>query len=266
MNNKILYLVFFFFFFDNSAIAIELNGKFIQGGLIRGKIDPGAKIFLDNNPLKVSKEGLFVFGISKERINDIKINFKNSNEKKEILKKIKKRKFRTQRINGLPSRMVTPNKEDMIRIKKEGKLIKNAKQVNSNTTFFYSKFIKPVSGIITGKYGNQRILNGKPRRAHYGIDIAAKKGTAIIAPASGKITLVKKNLYFTGGTIFIDHGHGVNSIYSHLSSVKVRIGQFVNQGDTIGTVGSTGRSTGPHLDFRIYWKNIPVDPELIITN
>ena len=162
--------------------------------------------------------------------------------------------------------MVTPNENDMLRIKAEAKLINTAKLIDSNNIFFYTDFAKPVEGIITGKYGNQRILNGEPRRAHYGIDIAAKKGTPVKSPANGVVTLVEKNLYFTGGTIFIDHGHGVNSIYSHLETVNVQKGQSVVKGDVIATVGSTGRSTGPHLDFRIYWKDVAVDPELVLKN
>ena len=162
--------------------------------------------------------------------------------------------------------MVTPNEKDMKRIREESKLIEKAKLNNSDNTFFFTDFLKPVNVIITGRYGNQRILNGKPRRAHYGIDIAAKKGDPVKSTAKGIVILVEKNLYFTGGTIFIDHGHGINSIYSHLDTVLVKKNQLVNEGDIIATVGSTGRSTGPHLDFRIYWKNIAVDPELVLKN
>ena len=266
MIKKFLITLIFFLFLNVNSYSLELSGNFVQGGLIKGKVQAGTKVLLDNKPLKVSKEGFFVFGISKERLSDVKLEFEYNSKKKIVTKKIKKRKFVIQRIDGLPPRMVTPNENDMLRIKAETKLINKAKLIDSNNIYFYTNFLKPVEGIITGKYGNQRILNGEPRRAHYGIDIAAKKGTPVKSPANGIVTLVEKNLYFTGGTIFIDHGHGVNSIYSHLETVNVKKGQAVLKGDVIATVGSTGRSTGPHLDFRIYWKDVAVDPELVLKN
>ena len=130
--------------------------------------------------------------------------------------------------------------------------------------FFFKDFIRPVDGITTGVFGSQRILNGKPRRPHFGIDIAAPKGTKVLNSNSGRVLLAEKNLFFTGGTIIIEHGHGLISIYSHLDQIFVKNGKFVKKGKLIGTVGSTGRSTGPHLDFRLYCKNIPVDPDLVI--
>ena len=122
----------------------------------------------------------------------------------------------------------------------------------------------PVEGIITGVYGSQRILNGKPKWPHYGIDIAAKQGTHIISSGNGIVTMAEDDLYYTGGTIIMDHGHGISTIYSHLENVLVSVGDKINQGDTIGTVGSTGRSTGPHLDFRINWFQTRLDPMSVL--
>ena len=122
----------------------------------------------------------------------------------------------------------------------------------------------PVNGIISGVYGSQRILNGKPKWPHYGIDIAAKKGTKIMSSASGVVTMAEKDLYYTGGTIIMDHGHGISTIYSHLEKLDVKVGDKVKQGEIIGTVGSTGRSTGPHLDFRINWFQTRLDPMSVL--
>ena len=122
----------------------------------------------------------------------------------------------------------------------------------------------PVDGIITGVYGSQRILNGKPKWPHYGIDIAAKKGTLIKSSGSGVVTMAEDDLYYTGGTIIMDHGHGISTIYSHLETVMVSVGDNINKGDIIGTVGSTGRSTGPHLDFRLNWFQTRLDPMSIL--
>jgi murein DD-endopeptidase MepM/ murein hydrolase activator NlpD len=241
-------------FITTQVSALELTGTFEQGSLIVGKTNPLNEIYLDKKKIKVSKEGYFVFGIS----------ITKNNKTKQVTKVVKSRKFKVQKIDGLPKRKVSPNDEDMKRIRKEGKLIARAKNVNSDLSFFFKDFIRPVDGITTGVFGSQRILNGKPRRPHYGIDIAAKKGTKIKNSNSGNVLLAENNLFFTGGTIIIEHGHGLISIYSHLDKIFVKKGDFVGRGELIATVGSTGRSTGPHLDFRLYCRNIPVDPDLVI--
>ena len=146
----------------------------------------------------------------------------------------------------------------------ENNAIGEARAINSDLTFFKEKFIMPVEGIISGVYGSQRILNGKPRWPHYGIDIAAKLGTMIKSSGAGIVTMAEDDLYYTGGTIIMDHGHGISTIYSHLENVLVSVGDKINQGDVIGTVGSTGRSTGPHLDFRINWFQTRLDPMSVL--
>ena len=143
-------------------------------------------------------------------------------------------------------------------------LVGEARAINSDLNYFKNKFIMPVEGIISGVYGSQRILNGKPRWPHYGIDIAANQGTQIKSSGSGVVTMAEDDLYYTGGTIIMDHGHGISTIYSHLESVIVSVGDKINQGDIIGTVGSTGRSTGPHLDFRINWFQTRLDPMSVL--
>jgi murein DD-endopeptidase MepM/ murein hydrolase activator NlpD len=261
---KIILFSVIFIFFSNPLFSIELKGSFEQGSLIIGKTNTINEIFIDKKKIKVSKDGYFIFGISRDRSEDILIKIKNNIKTEEFVKKIKKRDFKIQRINGLPKRMVEPNEQDMKKIRLEGKLISNAKNSNSDLPYFFEEFIRPVEGITTGVFGSQRILNGQPRRPHFGIDIAAAKGTKVKNSNTGKVVLVEKNLFFTGGTIIIEHGHGLISIYSHLDKVFVSKGEIVSKGKIIATVGSTGRSTGPHLDFRLYCRNIPVDPDLVI--
>jgi murein DD-endopeptidase MepM/ murein hydrolase activator NlpD len=186
------------------------------------------------------------------------------NKKEIIVKKIYKRKYNIQRIDGLPENKVTPPESVYKRIKEENNKIGEARAINSDLSFFKDNFIMPVDGIISGVYGSQRILNGKPRWPHYGIDIAAKKGTPIKSSGRGIVTLAEEDLYYTGGTIIMDHGHGISTIYSHLEDVLVVVGDQINQGDIIGTVGSTGRSTGPHLDFRVNWFQTRLDPMSVI--
>ena len=257
-------LLFLLILFSYNANALDFYGSFTQGGMIKGQTNPKSKLFINGKNVKISKEGYFVFGIPRDASQKLKVKIQFKNKIQEFEKTVLKRKFKIQKINGLPKRKVTPNAEDMIKIRKEGRLISLAKNKNSNLTDFFSEFKRPIKGITTGVYGSQRILNGKPRRPHFGIDIAAPKGTVIKNSNTGEVLLAEKNLFFTGGTIIIDHGHGVITIYSHLDEIFVKKGEFVKRGEKIGTVGSTGRSTGPHLDFRIYCNNVPVDPDLIL--
>ncbi len=259
----IKYTVIFLFICFN-ARAIEFTGKFIQGHFILGKTETNSKIIIDKKEIKVSKDGYFVFGIDRNRKFDILITKISNGKKEKIVKKIFKRKYKIQKIDGLPENKVTPPESVYKRIKKENNAIGEARAINSDLNYFKSKFIMPVDGIITGVYGSQRILNGKPKWPHYGIDIAADQGTHIKSSGSGIVTMAEDDLYYTGGTVIMDHGHGISTIYSHLENVLVSVGDKINQGDIIGTVGSTGRSTGPHLDFRINWFQTRLDPMTVI--
>ena len=257
MKNLLLFLAIIF---STNAFAIEFKGKFLQGHYIVGITDPSAKIIVGKKKVKVSKDGYFVFGIDRDRKIDVVITKIIDGKKEVITKQVLKRKYNIQRIDGLEESKVTPPESVYKRIKEENNKIGKARAINSDLPFFKNQFIMPVEGIISGVYGSQRILNGKPRWPHYGIDIAAKQGTMIKSSGSGVVTMAEDDLYYTGGTIIMDHGHGISTIYSHLETVMVSIGDEINQGDTIGTVGSTGRSTGPHLDFRVNWFQVRLDP------
>ena len=244
--------------------AIEFKGKFLQGHFIVGITNPSAKIIVDKKEVKVSKDGYFVFGIDRDRKFDLTITKIIEGKREIITKQVQKRKYNIQRIDGLDEKKVTPPESVYKRIKEENNRIGKARAINSDLPFFKNQFIMPVEGIISGVYGSQRILNGKPRWPHYGIDIAAKQGTMIKSSGSGIVTMAEDDLYYTGGTIIMDHGHGISTIYSHLENVMVSVGDKINKGDIIGTVGSTGRSTGPHLDFRVNWFQTRLDPMSVI--
>jgi len=266
MDCKIIFRLFFLIILllSTSSKAVEFDGKFLQGHFIIGSTDPSAKIIIDKKEVKVSKDGFFVFGIDRDRKFDLIITKVKDGKKEKIVKKILKREYNIQRIDGLEESKVTPPESVYKRIKEENNKIGKARAIDSDLLFFKDKFIMPVEGIISGVYGSQRILNGKPRWPHYGIDIAAKKGTMIKSSGSGTVTMAEDDLYYTGGTIIMDHGHGISTIYSHLESVMVSVGDKINKGDIIGTVGSTGRSTGPHLDFRVNWFQTRLDPMSVI--
>ena len=262
MDCKIISKIIFFIILSSltQLNAVEFKGKFLQGHYIIGLTDPKAQILIGKKRVKVSNDGYFVFGIDRDRKFDVTITKILNGKKEKIIKKVLKRKYNIQRIDGLEENKVTPPESVYKRIKEENNRIGKARAINSDLPFFKNQFIMPVDGIISGVYGSQRILNGKPKWPHYGIDIAAKKGTMIKSSASGTVTMAEDDLYYTGGTIIMDHGHGISTIYSHLENVMVSVGDEINQGDIIGTVGSTGRSTGPHLDFRVNWFQTRLDP------
>jgi murein DD-endopeptidase MepM/ murein hydrolase activator NlpD len=266
MDSSIIYkyLLILFIFTTSQVKAIEFQGKFIQGHFILGKTNPNAEIIVGKKKVKVSRNGFFVFGIDRDRKFDLTFTKTLDGKTSKITKKVLKRKYNIQRIDGLAENKVTPPESVYKRIKKENNAIGEARAINSNLLFFKEKFVMPVEGIISGVYGSQRILNGKPRWPHYGIDIAAKQGTMILSSGTGVVTMAEDDLYYTGGTIIMDHGHGISTIYSHLENILVSVGDQINQGDVIGTVGSTGRSTGPHLDFRINWFQTRLDPMSVL--
>ncbi len=265
MDCKVIKIILLIVFFSSKVNAVEFSGKFIQGHFIIGKTESGSQIYIDNKEVKVSKDGFFAFGLDRDRKYDVVILSIKDQKKKKIIKKVKKRKYNIQRIDGLEPKKVTPPEEVYERIKNENKLIVAAREINSDLDFFKNKFILPLdNAIITGVYGSQRILNGKPRWPHYGIDFAGDLGTPIKAMASGVVTLAEKDLYFTGATLIFDHGHGISTLYMHLDEIFVEKGDIVKQGEIIGTVGSSGRSTGPHLDVRLNWFGTRLDPATIL--
>ena len=250
-----------FLFITTSSFAVTFEGKFIQGSFILGKTDSGSEVFIDKQKVKVTPDGYFAFGLGRDRKNDVVITI---NEKK-IVKKVFKREYKIQRIDGLEEKKVTPPEEVYERIKRENKWIGEVRAINSDLTFFKNKFAIPVeNAIITGVYGSQRILNGKPKWPHYGLDFAADEGTKIKAMLDGTVTLAEPDLFYTGGTLIFDHGHGISTLYMHMEKILVKKGQKIKQGDIIGTVGSTGRATGAHLDVRLNWFQIRLDPATVL--
>ena len=257
---KIL-LSLFFLLITTSSFAVTFEGKFIQGSFILGKTEPDSKVFIDKQKVKVTSDGYFAFGLGRDRKNDVVITI---NEKK-IVKRVFKREYKIQRIDGLEEKKVTPPEEVYERIKRENKWIGEARAIDSDLNFFKNKFVNPLeNAIVTGVYGSQRILNGKPKWPHYGIDFAAEEGTEIRAMLDGVVTLAEPDLFYTGGTLIFDHGHGVSTLYMHMKTLMVQKGQKVKQGDIIGTVGSTGRSTGAHLDVRLNWFQVRLDPATVL--
>jgi len=255
----------FFLLITTSSFAVTFEGKFIQGSFILGKTEPGSEVFIDKKKVKVTSDGFFVFGLGRDRKYDVVITVDKDGNKQKIVKKVQKRQYNIQRIDGLEEKKVTPPEEVYERIKRENKWIGEARAIESNLTFFTKKFTVPIeNAIISGVYGSQRILNGKPKWPHYGLDFAADKGTQIKAMQDGTVTLAEPDLFYTGGTLIFDHGHGISTLYMHMKKILAKKGQKVKQGDVIGTVGSSGRATGAHLDVRLNWFQTRLDPATVL--
>lgn len=244
----------------------SLKGNFVQGGLVIGKTSPANKVVFAQQNILVSAEGDFILGFNRDEKSSIKLSVTNPKGIKETTKlTIKKRDYNIQRINGLAKSKVSPRKPEVLaRIRKESAQAGQARKRNDERDGYLETFIWPTTGSISGVYGSQRVLNGKARRPHFGVDIAAPTGTNVLAPASGIITLAHKNMFFSGGTIILDHGHGLSSTFLHLSKLLVEKGDVVQQGDLIAQVGATGRVTGAHLDWRMNLFKRRVDPQLLV--
>lgn len=246
-----------------SAQALELQGELVQGALVRGVVPPGSEVRFAGRILRVDEAGRFLFGLGRDEPSgqELVVRHPDGSETRRRLE-IRARDYDIQRIDGLPPRQVTPSPADLERIRADAKRIDAAKARDS--AGFAERFVWPVTGPISGIYGSQRILNGEPRRPHRGVDVAAPEGTPIGAMAAGVVSLAEPDMYFTGGTVMIDHGHGLHSIYAHMRDVRVAAGQRVGQGEPIGTVGATGRVTGAHLHWGVYWFERAIDPALLV--
>ena len=270
---KVIFLITFIFFNYTSFLyakvfsrILTIEGTFIQGGLLFGKTKPNSKIFFNDKKIFVNNEGDFLLGISRDEKKENLLIVNNENKVEKYNINILSRKYKIQKIDGLPKNKVTPNQEELKRIKKESKLISKYKNLFLDKTFYKSGFVWPVEGKVTGKYGDQRILNGKPRRPHFGIDIVASLGSKIISPSDAIVAFTFENTFFNGKMIILNHCLGLNSIYSHLNKIYVKKGDKLKRGDLLAEVGSTGRATGPHLHWGMYVFNTAVDPEKLIQN
>lgn len=247
------------------AELAQLRGQMVQGGIIFGTTQPGAKVTLDGRDVRVSPAGLFVFGFGRDAAGEAELVVEIPGKAREARTlSIAKREYQIQRIDGLPQKMVTPPPEVLERIRKDAELVAAARAVDRPEALFAGGFVWPAIGPISGVFGSQRILNGEPKRPHFGIDVAAPEGTPVRAPADGVVSVAESDMYYTGGTVLLDHGHGLTTAYSHLKDVTVKVGQVLRQGDQLGTVGSTGRSTGPHLDWRVNWFEERLDPAFLV--
>lgn len=247
------------------AHTFGMPDEVIQGAIIRGQVPAGSSVRHDGRELRVTPEGRFVLGVDRDAPEQLRVTVTlPDGETVRHTISVQRRDYEIQRIDGLPPNKVTPSEEWLARIRAEAQRVREARRHNHARADFVGEWIWPLIGPITGVYGSQRILNGEPRQPHYGIDIAAPTGTPVRAPAPGVVTLVEDDLFFSGGTLILDHGHGLSSAFLHLHRILVEEGERVEQGEVIAEVGATGRVTGAHLDWRMNWFDRRVDPTVLV--
>lgn len=247
------------------SAQVSLTGTLTQGALIHGQVPAGSQVWLNDKAIKVSASGQIVMGFGRDA--DLKHQLKviapdGVIEEQGIT--LSKREYRIQRVKGIAKKIMQPRPEDVARSRKDAKQVRLARAHWTDNTHFSQSFIWPSNGPISGVYGSQRFYNGKPGRPHYGVDVAAPTGTLVVAPANGVVTMFVPDMFYSGGTLIIDHGMGVNSTFLHLSKGLVKAGDVVEQGDPIAEIGASGRATGPHLDWRMNWFGERLDPQLLV--
>jgi murein DD-endopeptidase MepM/ murein hydrolase activator NlpD len=236
-----------------------------QGSLVIGLSAPDAIVEYDGRRLRVSTDGTFAFGVGRDAKGPLSVKITDGTGDTVVNTiAVSARDWPVENINGVPPKTVDPPPEIAARIEREQAQVTAARVRDDDRDDYAQTFIWPLQGRISGRFGNQRVYNGTPKSPHSGMDIAAPTGTPIKAPAAGVVTFAAPDLYLTGGTLLIDHGHGVSSNFLHLSRIDVKVGDRVEQGQVIGKVGATGRATGPHLHWGMNWFDVRMDPLLVL--
>lgn len=243
---------------------IRCTGVLVQGGAAVCEGPPGTRVQLGLAATVADPSGVFVVGFDRDApAREIALVEYPDGETGEYVFEIARRSYSISRIDGLPPDQVDEYSEEQLRlIEASSRRKRRGDASRASIAAFRDRFVWPIDARRTSPFGAQRILNGIEKRPHYGVDLAAPIGTPIRAPADGVVTLADEDLYFEGAMIVIDHGQGFLSKYLHVSRIDVSPGQRVVRGERIGAVGSRGRSTGPHLCWRLKWRDRNLDPEL----
>ena len=247
------------------SVRVAFPASVQQGALVIGRVPPGSQVRHGERDLRVSAYGTVVLGVGRDQRDPLQLTVTRPDGSRvdaEIA--VDRRNWPLQHVNGVPPRTVNPPPELAARIAREQAAVTAARTRDDNRTDFAAAFIWPVQGRISGRFGNARVYNGQPGSGHSGMDIAAPTGTPVKAPAGGVVTFADADLYLTGGTVVLDHGFGISSNFLHLSRIDIKVGDRVEQGQVIAAVGSTGRSTGPHLHWGMNWFDVRIDPLLVL--
>jgi murein DD-endopeptidase MepM/ murein hydrolase activator NlpD len=249
----------------DDACALDLPTASTQGALVVARVDPRCRVDYAGRALRIADDGAFVFGLGRDAHAMAALTVRDpAGHAYTRTLAVAPREWRVEKVDGVPQSTVTPTPDIAARIALEQARVAQARQRDDAREDFRFGFARPAKGRISGVYGSQRILNGTPKDPHFGLDIAAAAGTPAIAPAAGIVSFADPALYLTGGTVVIDHGHGLSSTFIHLSRVDVDVGQRIEQGQRFGAIGMTGRASGPHLHWGMNWFDVRLDPGLVV--
>jgi len=247
-----------------SASAAPIPTRLSQGGIVVAQVAPGSRVTVAGKPVRVGSDGVVVFGAGRDEQGPLNVDVTApGGAVRHIGIIIEPRDWPIERVNGVPPQTVNPDPALAARIAREQAEVTAVRKRDDNREDFAHGFIWPVTGRISGRFGNQRIYNGDPKAPHSGMDIAVPTGTPIKAPAAGIVTFAKPDLYLTGGTVVLDHGFGLSSNFLHMSRIDVKPGDRIAQGQVIGAAGMTGRATGPHVHWGFNWFGVRLDPLLL---
>ena len=247
------------------SVGVVFPASVHQGALVIGKVPSAATVRYAGRTLRVTPYGSVVFGVGRDEVGPLQVDIKPANAAMQRIQiAVTPRDWPVERINGVPPATVNPPKAIAERIAREQARVVAVRSRDDARASFAQTFIWPVQGRISGRFGNQRVYNGTPKSGHSGMDIAVPTGTPIKAPAEGVVTFADLGLYLTGGTVVLDHGHGISSNFLHLSRINAKVGDTLKQGDVLGAVGATGRATGPHLHWGMNWFDVRIDPLLVL--
>jgi murein DD-endopeptidase MepM/ murein hydrolase activator NlpD len=249
----------------NAAATVTFQGLFEQGALVRGAVPAGSKILLNGQAVNVTPNGQFAIGFDRDAKPEqvFKVTYPDGLSEIKPLK-IATKQYHIDRVTGISQKIMKPDPVAQVRAAKDAIQTRAARDIFSQQQAFMQTFIWPVTGRVSGVYGSQRVYNDVPGNPHFGVDVARPTGTVVVAPADGVITLAEPDMFYSGGTVIIDHGYGVSSTFLHLSKLYLNVGDKVVQGDNVAEIGATGRVTGPHLDWRLNWFQIRLDPVSIV--
>lgn len=250
------------------ASAIEIKGALTQGGYIYGQAPANSAVYLGDKRLKTNAEGQFFAGLERHfpPVGELKIKAANGETKTHSFV-VSPQDYPVQHIKGVSNKHVNPDPKQVARSRKEAAAIRKARSFFTGENAAFERFILPIKGYpVSGVYGSSRTYNGEERSWHKGLDLAAPEGTPIHAPAGGIVRAALPDTFFNGNIIVLDHGFGLFSIYAHMRHMAVTEGTKIARGDILGEVGTTGRSTGPHLHWGMYWHNIALDPKLFLSD
>lgn len=245
----------------DARCPLDVADRIVQGALVHGSTDPGCAVTVDGRAVRVAADGGFVFGVGRDAS---RVDVTAGGGGARVSRAVVPRDYPVERVDGVPPATVSPPPAIAARIAREQALVAKARKLDADRADFRARFVAPVAGRKSGVYGSVRILNGVPKDPHFGLDLAAPTGTPVVAPAGGVVTLAERDLYLTGGTVLLDHGHGVSSVFLHLSRVDVAVGARVARGERLGAVGATGRASGPHLHWGLNWFDVRLDPALLL--